>query len=61
MNLPRAIVDSGEREAVAQFLERMSGKTIRADQFKEWAGQIRKGINPDLHRMSYPGCSHDPC
>jgi hypothetical protein len=62
LNLPRAIIDAGERETAAQFLERMAAKTIRSTQFQEWAAEIRKGINPDLiPTMSYPGCSNDPC
>jgi hypothetical protein len=62
LNLSRAIVDAGEREAAAQFLERMAPKTIRDAQFQEWAAAIRKGINPDLiPTMTYPGCTNDPC
>ncbi len=62
MNLPRALVDWGERDAVAQFLERMAPKTARSKQFQDWASEIRKGINPDLiPTLSVPGCSQDPC
>jgi hypothetical protein len=62
MNLPRALVDYGERNAVAEFLERMAPKTGRSKQFQDWASEIRKGINPDLiPTSSYPGCSQDPC
>lgn len=62
MNLPRALVDLGERSAVAEFLERMAPKTTRAKQFEEWAAEIRKGVNPELlPTFSHPACSKDPC
>jgi hypothetical protein len=48
MALPRSLVDWGERDAVAQFLERCARFCDRGEQFKKWAGEIRKGINPDL-------------
>jgi len=50
MNLPRELVDWGERDAVAQFLERSARlvEDSRAKQFQDWAAEIRKGINPDL-------------
>jgi hypothetical protein len=62
MNLPRALVDWGERRAVAEFLERMAPKTDRSKQFRDWAAEIRKGVNPDLiPTFSSAGCSQDPC
>ena len=62
MNLPRALVDRGERSAVAEFYERMAPKTLRSRQFKAWATEIRNGINPDLiPTFSAEGCSQDPC
>jgi hypothetical protein len=66
MNLPRALVDAGEREGVARYLDRMStkldGGPERAQQLKEWAAQIRKGINPDLTpTLSVRGCTRGPC
>ena len=62
MNLPRALVDSGERSAVIRFLQLMALKTARAGQFQEWAAQLSKGINPDLvPTFSAPGCTNDPC
>lgn len=62
MNLMRALVDWGERDAVAQFLERMAPKTNRTREFLDWAAQIRKGINPDiLPTFTYEGCAKDPC
>lgn len=62
MNLPRALVDRGERSAVADFLDRMAPKSDRAAQFKAWAADIRKGINPNLMpTYSHPGCTQDPC
>jgi len=48
MDLPRSLVDWGEREAVATFLERCARFCERGEKFKQWAGEIRKGINPDL-------------
>jgi hypothetical protein len=48
MALPRSLVDWGEREAVAQFLERCARFCDRGEQLKKWAGEIRRGINPDL-------------
>jgi BlaR1 peptidase M56 len=62
MNLPRALVDWGQRSAVAQFLDRMAPKTVRSRQFQDWAAEIRKGINPDLiPTFSAQGCAQDPC
>jgi hypothetical protein len=48
MTLPRQLVDWGEREAVAQFLDRCAKFNRRGKDMAEWAAQIRKGINPDL-------------
>ncbi|MGH9849762.1 MAG: M56 family metallopeptidase [Blastocatellia bacterium] len=48
MNLARQLVDWGEREAVAQFLERCARFNQRGKDLAEWAAQIRKGTNPDL-------------
>jgi hypothetical protein len=49
MGLPRELVDWGEREAVATFLERVSKYNVeRGKDMAQWAAQIRKGINPDL-------------
>ena len=62
MNLPRALVDWGERHAVAEFFERMAPKTVHPKQFQDWAAEILKGINPDLiPTFSVQGCSQDPC
>jgi hypothetical protein len=62
MNLPRALVDRGERRAVIDFFQRMAPKTTRAKQFEEWAAELSKGINPDLvPTFSAPGCSNHPC
>jgi hypothetical protein len=62
MNLPRALVDWGDRQTVVEFFERIAPKTARAKQFREWAAEILNGINPDLiPTASYPGCSKDPC
>jgi hypothetical protein len=48
MTLARQLVDWGEREAVAQFLDRCAQFNRRGKDLTEWAAQIRKGINPDL-------------
>src|SRR5262245_25646476 len=48
MTLARHLVDWGEREAVAQFLDRCAQFNYRSKDLIEWAAQIRKGINPDL-------------
>ena len=62
MNLPRALVDWGERSAVADFLDHMAPKVARAQEFRDWSAAIRKGINPDMTpTFSYPGCTKDPC
>ena len=62
MNLPRALIDRGERRAVAEFFERMAPKTFNSKRFQDWAAQIRAGINPEtIPTFSYPGCEHDPC
>jgi hypothetical protein len=62
MNLPRALIDAGERSAAAEFFDRMAPKMGRAADFKSWAADIRKGVNPEtIPTFSYPGCAHDPC
>jgi hypothetical protein len=62
MNLPRALVDWGERRAVIDFFRRMAPKTARTSQFQDWAAELSKGFNPDLlPTFSAPGCSNDPC
>jgi Zn-dependent protease with chaperone function len=62
MNLPRALIDWGERRAVADFYRRMAPKTARSKQFEDWAADIAKGINPDLiPTFSAPNCTSDPC
>ncbi|HWB86139.1 MAG TPA: M56 family metallopeptidase [Bryobacteraceae bacterium] len=60
MNLPRTLIDWGERDAVAEFLERIASKTLRAKEFHRWAVQIRKGENPDM-RPILVGCGEEPC
>jgi hypothetical protein len=62
MNLPRALVDWGERRAVIDFYRRMAPKTRRAPEFRMWANQLSKGLNPDLlPTFSTAACSNDPC
>lgn len=48
MSLARQLVDWGEREAVAQYLEKLAQFNGRAQEFRKWAAEIRKGINPNL-------------
>jgi hypothetical protein len=48
MTLARQLVDWGEREAVAQFLEKCANFNWRGKELSDWAANIRKGINPDL-------------
>lgn len=60
MNLPRALIDWGERDAAAQFLERIAPKTLRAKEFQDWSAQVRKGDNPDM-RPIMVGCGQEPC
>jgi hypothetical protein len=60
MNLPRTLIDWGERDVAAQFLDRIAPKTLRAKEFQEWAAQIRKGVNPDM-RPIIVGCGQEPC
>jgi hypothetical protein len=47
MSLARRLVDAGERDSAATFLDRCA-KFNNVNPFAEWAGQIRKGINPRL-------------
>ncbi len=62
MNLPRALIDWGERSVVAEFLDRMAPKTVRSKELRDWAAEIRKGVNPDLRpTMGYMGCTQGPC
>ncbi len=60
MNLPRTLIDWGVRDAVAQFLERVAPKTLRAKELQGWAAQIRRGENPDM-RPTMIGCGQEPC
>jgi len=48
--LPRSLVDRGERSAVAEFLDRCVrfSSAERGRQLQDWASQIPKGTNPDL-------------
>jgi beta-lactamase regulating signal transducer with metallopeptidase domain len=48
MTLARQLVDWGEREAVAKFLDKCAKFNSRGKDLSEWATQIRMGINPDL-------------
>lgn len=60
MTLARSLVDWGEREAVARFLEQCARLNRESEKYKLWAEDIRKGINPDL--LPYmSGCEKGPC
>jgi hypothetical protein len=48
MSLARKLVDAGERDAVAKFLDRCAKFNKAGKPLAEWAAQIRKGLNPDL-------------
>jgi hypothetical protein len=49
MTLARQLVDWGEREAVAQYLERLApANQARGQEMVQWAAQLRQGLNPDL-------------
>src|SRR5262245_39503346 len=48
MTLARQLLDLGEREAVAEFLDRCGQFNYRGKDLADWAAQIRQGINPDL-------------
>lgn len=49
MTLARQLVDWGEREAVAQYLERFAPiNQARGAEMTQWAAQLRQGLNPDL-------------
>jgi hypothetical protein len=48
MSLARALVDAGERESVATFLDRCAKFNSENKRLTEWAVQIREGLNPKL-------------
>jgi hypothetical protein len=48
MSLARNLVDAGERDAVAKFLDQCAKFNKAGEPLAEWAALIRKGINPDL-------------
>ena len=48
MSLARKLVDAGERDAVATFLDRCAKFNHGGKPLKEWAAEIRKGTNPNL-------------
>jgi len=52
MSLPRKLVDAGERETVAKFLDRCRKFDASNKRLGEWAAEIRAGINPDLRPNS---------
>ena len=48
MSLARDLVDAGEREGVAKFLDRCAKFNFDNRRLAEWAVQIREGLNPKL-------------
>ena len=60
MELPRSLIDWGERDTVASFLERCATFNFDKKQLTEWADQIRHGVNPNLI-PSAMGCANAPC
>lgn len=48
MTLARSLVDWGERETVAKFLDQCAQRSYDSARYKAWAADIRKGINPNL-------------
>ena len=60
MSLARSLVDWGEREGVAKFLDRCATLAEPGERYKAWAADIRRGLNPDL--IPYrTGCRKEPC
>jgi Zn-dependent protease with chaperone function len=60
MELPRSLVDWGERSAVAEFLEKCAKVNVHGEQLAGWAKEIRRGVNPNLLPM-VTGCGKEPC
>ena len=60
MALARTLVDAGQRNIVAEYLDRCSEIAMKGEQYKRWADEIRKGINPDLIPYA-TGCANEPC
>ncbi len=48
MSLARNLVDAGERESVAKFLDHCAKFNRANEPLTAWAAQIRKGLNPRL-------------
>ena len=48
ISLARSLVDAGERESVAAFLDRCAKFNRDSRRLAEWAVQIREGLNPKL-------------
>ena len=48
MTVARELVDAGERDAMAKFLDRCAAFNFRSKELQDWATQIRKGKNPNL-------------
>jgi hypothetical protein len=57
MSLPSLLVDAGERDAVADFLESCAKFSGYGREYSNWAKQIRQGVNPRMfpvHMSSRP-------
>jgi hypothetical protein len=48
MSLPSRLVDAGERDAVADFLERCAKFSGYGREYADWAKRIRRGVNPRM-------------
>jgi hypothetical protein len=51
MSLPARLIDAGERDAVADFLERCAKFSGYGREYADWAKQIRRGVNPRMGPM----------
>ncbi len=60
MTLARTLVDAGQRDIVARYLDRCAEIAMKGEQYKRWADDIRQGINPDLIPYA-TGCANEPC
>jgi hypothetical protein len=57
MTLPSLLIDAGERDAVADFLERCAKFSSYGREYSNWARQIRRGVNPRMypvHMSAHP-------
>lgn len=48
MSLPDSLVQTGDREAVAKFLDRCAKFDDAHEPLAKWAAEIRSGLNPRM-------------